>query len=35
MSQQREERTPEVTTGLGRTLGVPQIVFMVVAMAAP
>lgn len=35
MSQQREERTPEVTTGLDRTLGVPQIVFMVVAMAAP
>ncbi|WP_228835576.1 aldehyde dehydrogenase family protein [Nocardia abscessus] len=35
MSQQREERAEEVPTGLDRTLGVPQIVFMVVAMAAP
>ncbi|WP_370937448.1 APC family permease [Amycolatopsis sp. cg13] len=35
MSQQREERTPEVAAGLVRTLGVSQIVFMVVAMAAP
>ncbi|MEU3839241.1 APC family permease [Streptomyces sp. NPDC028635] len=35
MSQQREERAQELSTGLDRTLGVRQIVFMVVAMAAP
>ncbi|KFZ77147.1 amino acid transporter [Amycolatopsis sp. MJM2582] len=35
MNQQRKERKQEVTTDLDRTLGVPQIVFMVVAMAAP
>lgn len=33
MTQEREERAREVS--LDRTLGVPQIVFMVVAMAAP
>lgn len=35
MSQQSEDRAQEVPVGLDRTLGVPQIVFMVVAMAAP
>ncbi|MFG2446612.1 APC family permease [Nocardia fluminea] len=35
MSQQSEDRAQEVSAGLERTLGVPQIVFMVVAMAAP
>ncbi|AZG46764.1 APC family permease [Gordonia insulae] len=35
MTQQREVQSPEVGTGLNRTLGVPQIVFMVVAFAAP
>lgn len=34
MTQQREVQAP-VGTGLERTLGVPQIVFMVVAFAAP
>ena len=35
MTRQREVQAPETGTGLNRTLGVPQIVFMVVAFAAP
>lgn len=35
MTEQRAAKAPEIATGLDRTLGVPHIVFMVVAFAAP